>query len=83
MVSAIVRYDWPTMYSVLPESRESTDRLDRASEIFRARLNKLNPSSETNNDIQLFLASFKAEISDTHVARFQFLSFTSIKHAAS
>ena len=26
----------------MPESRESTDQLDRTSEIFRARLNKLN-----------------------------------------
>ena len=73
MVCAIVRFDlakttafcegecraWPTAYSVLPKSRESTDRLDRASKIFQSRLNKLNPNSETNNDIQLFLVSFR------------------------
>ena len=73
IVSAIERFDltkstvfseeqcptWLTMYSVLSEYRESTDRLDRASQIFRARANNSNPNSEINNDIQLFLVSFE------------------------
>ena len=70
-----------TAYSVLPQPRESTDRLDRASKIFRARLNKLNSNLETDNDIELYLVSFKTKISDTNSASFEFFSFTSIKHA--